>query len=407
CQTFLPFLDARSALDRQYLGEASVTCKHAAYLTCHNTALYTCVYTSKLTCVSPHGLRRTDAYAKPETGCLTQRLAETSEEWPTSFPLWAAKPRSPGASASKRIRPGSDEGMVDLLQPERPAGRQHPVVCLLLGILRPLLRGAFWRRMASLSRAFFAAACRKYSRPNPGRHLQPKRNQQQDRSSVRHFDLRPEAPSPAAALVRVSETLFTRNPIETRVVLASVRDGSELLRRLLDGGHSVRAGRLAGAFRRIDRPDVADEIVATMKAAGYDVRESDPFAPEQILGRLPAAVPPIIGRIRTMWESMREKVLEVVPQPPGLPQNVQAYLQFIDEIYRSDAYHSLSIEGYRVSPELIERVREGNWDPDIHNADGQSRDALAVRGYWQACNSSGTFVDFAGQISPNRLLYGG
>src|SRR5450759_2965336 len=78
-QTFLPFLDARSALDRQYLGEASVTCKHAAYLTCHNTALYTCVYTSKLTCVSPHGLRRTDAYAKPETGCLTQRLAETSE----------------------------------------------------------------------------------------------------------------------------------------------------------------------------------------------------------------------------------------------------------------------------------------------------------------------------------------
>src|ERR1019366_6666099 len=77
------------------------TCKQAAYLTCHNTALYTCVYTSKLTCVSPHGLRRTDAYAKPETGCLTQRLAETSEEWPTSFPLWAAKPRSPGAPASK------------------------------------------------------------------------------------------------------------------------------------------------------------------------------------------------------------------------------------------------------------------------------------------------------------------
>jgi fido (protein-threonine AMPylation protein) len=190
--------------------------------------------------------------------------------------------------------------------------------------------------------------------------------------------------SPAAALVRVSETLFTRNPIETRVVLASVRDGSELLRRLLDGGHSVRAGRLAGAFRRIDRPDVADEIVTTMKAAGYDVRESDPFAPEQILGRLPAAVPPIIGRIRTMWESMREKVLEVFPQPPGLPQNEKAYLQFIDEIYRSDAYHSLSIEGYRVSPELIERVREGNWDPDIHDADGQSRDALAVRGYWQA-----------------------
>jgi len=33
---------------------------------------------------------------------------------------------------------------------------------------------------------------------------------------------------------------------------------------------------------------------------------------------------------------------------------------------------------------LIERVRAGNWDPDHHDADRQSRDALAARGYWQA-----------------------
>ena len=59
-------------------------------------------------------------------------------------------------------------------------------------------------------------------------------------------------------------------------------------------------------------------------------------------------------------------------------------MRFVDEIYQSDAYHSLSIEGYSVSAELIERVRAGNWDPDHHDADRQSRDALAARGYWQA-----------------------
>ena len=43
------------------------------------------------------------------------------------------------------------------------------------------------------------------------------------------------------------EAFFTANPIETQVVLASLRDASDVLRRLLDGGHSVVAGRLAGA----------------------------------------------------------------------------------------------------------------------------------------------------------------
>lgn len=40
--------------------------------------------------------------------------------------------------------------------------------------------------------------------------------------------------------------------------------------------------------------------------------------------------------------------------------------------------------GYRASPELIERVMCGTWDPARHEADRQSRDALAARGYRQA-----------------------
>lgn len=43
--------------------------------------------------------------------------------------------------------------------------------------------------------------------------------------------------------------------------------------------------------------------------------------------------------------------------------------------------------GYRVTQELIERVRSGAWDPGGVAVDRLQRDALAARGYWQAFQS--------------------
>ena len=60
------------------------------------------------------------------------------------------------------------------------------------------------------------------------------------------------------------------------------------------------------------------------------------------------------------------------------------YMRGVDEAYVTDAYHSLSIEGYRVSPDLIERVRRGTWDPDGNEQDREQRDAMAARGYFRA-----------------------
>ncbi len=190
--------------------------------------------------------------------------------------------------------------------------------------------------------------------------------------------------SPAAALVKVPEAFFTRKPIETQVVLAGIRDASDVLRLLLNGGHSAKAGQIAGAFRRLHRPAIADEIVRAMKSVGYDVRETDPFAPEQTFGVLPIVTAPIVARMQAMWESMRGVVVETFRKAPGLPRSRTEYLRFVDDMYNSDAYHSLSIEGYSVTPGLIERVQLGDWDPDHHVEDRQSRDALAARGYWQA-----------------------
>ena len=56
----------------------------------------------------------------------------------------------------------------------------------------------------------------------------------------------------------------------------------------------------------------------------------------------------------------------------------------VGDAYVTDAYHSLSIEGYRVSRELIERVRSGTWNPEENEQDREQRNAMAARGYWQA-----------------------
>ncbi|MCA9469308.1 MAG: Fic family protein [Nitrospira sp.] len=187
-----------------------------------------------------------------------------------------------------------------------------------------------------------------------------------------------------AALIACSPNFFRQNPTDARTVLAMIRDASEVLNSLLEGGHSTIAGRLAGAFRNIGSDRIADNILKTMQAAGYDVRESDPFENKSPVTFTAREHSPYVNRLRLMWESMRGPVLEEFPSPPGLPKDAKAYLITVNDVFVMDAYHSLSIEGYRVSPDLIERVRKGRWNPDTNAADREQRDALAARGYWLA-----------------------
>jgi Fic/DOC family protein len=190
-----------------------------------------------------------------------------------------------------------------------------------------------------------------------------------------------------AALIACSPNAYRQNPTDIRTALTLVSDASDLLQRLLEGGHSTIAGRLAGAFRNIGRNDIADNITGTMEAAGYTIRETDPFdaASPIVFSRRESS--PYVSRLRILWTQMRKEVLKDFPAVPDRVTDKSAYLKQIDDLYTSDAYHSLSIEGYRVSPELIERVREGDWNPEIGGGDQEHRNAMAARGYWQAFQS--------------------
>jgi fido (protein-threonine AMPylation protein) len=197
----------------------------------------------------------------------------------------------------------------------------------------------------------------------------------------------------ASALVHCSPNYFRQNPTNARAALASFTSPSALLAELLEGGKSVVAGRLAGAFRNIGQSRIADEIVQTLRAADHDCREEDPFeSPAPILFRR-VEKSPYVARMQLMWQSMRIPILDRFPKSGALPTDIEAYLQQVQDVYVTDAYHSLSIEGYKVSTELIERVRTGTWNPDTKNADRHHRDALAAHGYWLAYQSVRTSLE--------------
>ena len=190
-----------------------------------------------------------------------------------------------------------------------------------------------------------------------------------------------------SALIDAPPRFFLHHATDARAAIAMIRDASRLLARLLDGGHSTIAGRLAGAFRNSGRDALADEIEQTMSAAGYTVRETDPFTDRPAVVLSFRETSPYVNRIRILWQKMRDPVIESFPEAPGLPRNRVAYMKRIEEAYVTDAYHSLSIEGYRVTPDLIRKVRGGRWNPDANELDREQGNAMAARGYWQAFQS--------------------
>lgn len=188
------------------------------------------------------------------------------------------------------------------------------------------------------------------------------------------------------AICNLSPNSWRTQQTDVVSVLASIRGTSSLLRELLTDGRSTVAGRIAGALRSLGRKRDADAVISGMKAAGYDPREENPFAADESLSSVAskAGMRPAATRIKLLWQKMRTDCLKVFDLEPHRILDKTVYLATVDERYVSDAYNSLSIEGYHVSEELIERVRSGSWNPDDNAADWERMNALAARGYWLA-----------------------
>jgi len=189
----------------------------------------------------------------------------------------------------------------------------------------------------------------------------------------------------AEALCLIPASYFENNSMKAAIALRTVRDPvSSIGKILLEKGMSVVAGRIVAAFRVVGDTKAADDIKRSMTAAGHRISESNPFASTVPNFGRAAMVSAQALRVRAMWSAMRDQVLAIFPKEPGRRANVDEVLHRINDIYRHDAYNSLSIEGYDVTEGLIERVRGGKWNPTKSESDSRIRDALAAKGYADA-----------------------
>ena len=188
---------------------------------------------------------------------------------------------------------------------------------------------------------------------------------------------------PAEALTAAAPALWVSSAAEAVAVLGSLRGTSQLLAPLLREANIAAANRIAGALTKIGRDNDANEIVKTMELAGHQIRPVDPFK-RPVPMTVPRPALPIVTRTKLLWAELREQALQGFTTEPRIINDRDSYMDSVDELYTADAYHSLSIEGYHVTEELIERVRSGNWNPGQVENDRKQSDTLAARGYWQA-----------------------
>ncbi len=183
------------------------------------------------------------------------------------------------------------------------------------------------------------------------------------------------------ALCRAVPRYFKTCALDAEIALQQAQV-DHLSRFLLEGSHTRAASRLMGAYQFIGQEERASRIKEDMAAAGHRISPVNPFQNETpLLKQKTGAAAPIVARLQAMWEKMRPDVIRTFEKIKTSKPDLTTCLEHIEDIYQHDAYNSLSIEGYQVTPELIEKVRTGDRDPDNSKQDQEQVAAMAARGY--------------------------
>jgi fido (protein-threonine AMPylation protein) len=185
------------------------------------------------------------------------------------------------------------------------------------------------------------------------------------------------------ALARVSPSYFEKSRMNAELVLRSASD-QDLVQGVLEYGKAIAAGRVLGALIEIGETGKAERLRAALTSARLSVKPENPFPPGEAMVLPQVKIrSPYAGRILALWNAMREAVIANFPPPPATLASKGAILAQANNVYRHDAYNSLSIEGYFVTADLVERVRSGTFN--MENADDRrSMDAMAAKGYYLA-----------------------
>ncbi len=189
--------------------------------------------------------------------------------------------------------------------------------------------------------------------------------------------------SAAYCLVMLNPRYFKEYSHEIQIVMGMIDDPSDIA--ALVDINRTGVGRLISAYRRIGQDKFAEQILQQLSGLQMMLADNhDPFAGEPIYQLGVSGKSPLYNRIKVLWAQHRETVLSSRPIQAIVGMSAEAYLARIEAIRVEDAYHSLSIERYRVTLDLINRVAEQVWDPTGNSQDQRQIEAMAARGYLDA-----------------------
>ncbi len=189
--------------------------------------------------------------------------------------------------------------------------------------------------------------------------------------------------SAAAALVSLAPKYYETHGNDIQIVMNKI-DNPALIAQLIE--HNTQGvSRLVGAYRQVGRNDFADAILKQLKNLAYSISEVENPFDKKIIVHLNSKKNPLYSRVNLLWDNFRDDIIALKPDVPKLSLSEPDYLASIESIKISDAYHSLSIERYKVTPELIQKIADGSWNP-LSEEDKKHRDAMAAKGYLEAFN---------------------
>ena len=188
-------------------------------------------------------------------------------------------------------------------------------------------------------------------------------------------------------LCKSDNNSFINYPLEMEIALKSIRDISTIINSLISLKRmDTSAARLSGAYAYLGREADAQNIRETYSSlVGVKITPFNPFAREKpIFSEIKLERSPYASRVEELWRKYSSTMFEANKKIQPREIDVKILLAELDEKYTEDAYHSLSIEGYRVTTDLIDKIKNGNWNPTQNEEDRETRDALAAKGYFEA-----------------------
>ncbi len=185
------------------------------------------------------------------------------------------------------------------------------------------------------------------------------------------------------ALCKVPPIFFEKEPQKAEIALRLIRSADELLGPIIRHGFRKAAARLIGAYRFLDDQSMVEHLQMGLENVAVTIKSENPFIHTKRLTNIRVRSP-YAARIFSLWEEYRGVIVDHFPAPVDMTQDKDQYLHHMEDIYKLDAYNSLSIEGFEVDEELVERIRDHQWNPDQLPRDSEARNALAARGYYEA-----------------------